>query len=121
MVADRRMERTMSSAPPPGPPERSGIEYVAALAQKWATLEAQQHWTDHNHAGPPAIEELVDAYLETNEPYPIGTAVFAAGWRPKQWGLAQVFARSDVDEWIVVFLDGSEKVFRDHTELCPAL
>lgn len=110
----------MSSAPSPGSPERNGIEYVVTLAQTWATLEAQQHWTDHSHAELPTVEELVDAFLETNDPYPIGTAVFAAGWRQAQWGLAQVFARSDVDEWIVVFLDGSEKVFRDHTELCPA-
>jgi hypothetical protein len=32
-----------------------------------------------------------------------------------------ITARVDDDEWAVEYLDHWEIVFRDHTELCPAL
>lgn len=111
----------MSSTRPPALPERSGIEYVAVLAQTWAAVEPRQQWIDLGPTEPRTIEALVNDFLVANDPYPAGTAVFAARWKPNQWGLAQVTSRTDLDEWTVVFLDGSGKVLRDHVELCPAL
>lgn len=111
----------MSSTRPPLPPEHTAAGYVAALAQIWAAVEPKQQWIDQGYAGTRTVEELVSDFLAANDPFPHGTPVFAARWKPGQWGLAHVIGRTDLDEWVVVFLDGSGEVLRDHVELCPAL
>lgn len=97
------------------------MEYVAVLAQTWAVVEPRQQWIDRGCARARTIDELVNDFLLANDPFPVGTAVFAARWQPGRWGLAQVVSRDDMDEWAVVFIDGSGKAVRDHVELCPAL
>lgn len=111
----------MSSLPPPALPQSTGAGYVAALAQAWAAVEPGQWWIDQGPAGPRDIEDLVDAFLVANDPFPRGTPVFAARWRSGKWGPARVVGRTDLDEWVVVFLDDTEEILRDHVELCPAL
>lgn len=34
-------------------------------------------------------------------------------------GLRNAVSRDDMDEWAVVFIDGSGKVVRDYAEFCP--
>ena len=102
-------------------PVHSGTEYVSALAQMWAAVEPRQQWSDQGCTQARTLEELVDDFLDGEDPYPVATAVFAARWKPGQWGLGQIIGRTDFDEWDVVFIDGSGKVSRDHSELYPAL
>ncbi|MEV0952523.1 hypothetical protein [Promicromonospora sp. NPDC050249] len=110
------MTRTPRSAS-----ESAGVNYVGELARAWALIEPMQQWVDAAPGGPRPPEELVQDFLQREDPYPAGTAVFAARWRPGQWGVAVIIARVDDDEWAVEFLDHWEIVFRDHVELCPAL
>ena len=111
----------MSSTQPPALPQHTGAGYVAVLAQTWAAVEPRQQWIDQGHSGRRSIKDLVNDFLVANDPFPTGTAVFAAAWKPGRWGLGQVTCRTDLDEWVVVFIDGSGEVLRDHVELCPAL
>jgi hypothetical protein len=101
--------------------ESAGVNYVVELARAWALLEPMQRWVDAAPGGPRLPEELVQDFLRREDPYPVGTAVFAARWRPGQWGIGVITARVDDDEWAVEYLDHRETVFRDHAELCPAL
>ena len=110
----------MTSAHLPAPTENCGTDYISVLAQTWAVIEPRQHGIDEAYDGSRPVEELVNDFLEAEDPYPVGTEVFAARWKPGQWGIAQVINRVDVDEWVVVFLDGSGRACRDHVELCPA-
>jgi hypothetical protein len=99
-------------------PARNPDELDPTASASWARRYRVRR---QGPAEPRTIEALVNDFLVANDPYPAGTAVFAARWKPSQWGLAQVISRTDLDEWTVVFLDGSGKVLRDHVELCPAL
>lgn len=63
----------------------------------------------------------MQGFLRIEVPYPVGTSVFAARWRPGCWGLGTITLRVDFDERAVEYLDDSGTVCRDHTELCPAL
>lgn len=110
------MTRTPRSAS-----EDAGVNYVGGLARAWALLEPVQRWVDAGPDGQWPPEELVQDFLRREDPYPVGTAVFAARWRPGQWGVGMITARVDDDEWAVEYLDHREIVFRDHVELCPAL
>jgi hypothetical protein len=88
----------------------------------WAAVEPRQQWLDRgHHCDARTIEDLVSDFLVSNDPFPAGTPVFTARWKPGQWGLAQVVTRTDLDEWVVVFIDGSGEASRDHFELSPAL
>jgi hypothetical protein len=107
--------------PPWSASEDAGVNYVGELAQAWALLDPMQRWVDAAPGGPRLPEELVQDFLQREDPYPVGTAVFAARWRPGQWGIGMITARVDDDEWAVEFLDHRDVVFRDHAELCPAL
>jgi hypothetical protein len=111
----------MTLTPRPPVSESAGVDYVGALAQAWAVLEAAQRWVDDRPGGPRPLGELVQDFLGSEDPYPPGTAVFAARWRSGRWGPGTIVARVDVDEWAVEYLDENDTVFRDHTELCPAL
>jgi hypothetical protein len=101
--------------------ESAGVDYVGGLAQAWASLEAVQRWFDDGPDSPRTLDEIVGDFLQSEDPYPSGTAVFAARWRPGRWGPGMIIARVAVDEWEVEYLDEDGPVFRDHTELCPAL
>lgn len=112
----------MTLAPRPPISESAGVDYVGSRAQAWASLEAAQRWFDDGPNSPRTLDEIVDDFLQSEDPYPAGTAVFAARWRPGgRWGLGMIIARVDVDEWAVEYLDENGPVFRDHAELCPAL
>jgi hypothetical protein len=110
------MTRTPRSAS-----EDAGVNYVGELARAWALLEPMQRWVDAGPGGPRPPDELVQDFLQREDPYPAGTAVFAARWRPGQWGVGMITARVDDDEWAVEYLDHRDVVLRDHTELVPAL
>lgn len=111
----------MTLTPRPRVSESAGVDYVGGLAQAWASLEAVQRWSDEGPDSPGALDEIVDDSLQSADPYPAGTAVFAARWRPGRWGPGMIVARVEVDEWAVEYLDENGLVFRDHAELCPAL
>ena len=111
----------MTLTPRPPVSESPGVDYIGGLAQAWASLEFPQHSVDGAPEGPRPPDVLVRDFLHSEDPYPAGTAVFAGRWRPGRWGLGIVIASVDVDEWAVEYLDDSDTVFRDHTELCPAM
>jgi hypothetical protein len=110
----------MSDSPQPALPERRGVGYVSALAQMWAAVEPEQQRIDKMHVAPRGIDELAIDFLESNDPYPVGSRVFAVRWRPGQWRPGRIIRRADVDQWTVAFFDGGRHAFRDHAKLCPA-
>lgn len=111
----------MTLKPRPPNSDAAGVDYVGGLAQAWASLELVQRWVNDAPDSPRPLEELVQGFLRIEDPYPVGTPVFAARWRSGRWGLGTITVRVDVDEWAVEYLDDSGAVCRDHTELCPAL
>lgn len=111
----------MTLTPRPSVSDSAGVDYVGGLAQAWASLEPAQLCVDAVLYTPRTPDEVVQDFLHNEDPYQVGTAVVAARWRSGRWGLGTIIARVDVDEWAVEYLDDSDAVFRDHTELCPAL
>ena len=97
----------------------SEINYVVAAAQQWAARDPLEQWVNAApQGGKTPLEETVQEYLGSHNPFPDESVVDVLRRDETGWDQATIIERTGLDEWTVEYDDG-EQAWRDHHELRP--